>query len=57
LTFLLSLLCSGTYVFVCRILLGLALDWSWIAELAKALVNCLIAMAVFPMFDRLQIKE
>ena len=57
LTFLLSLLCSGIYVFVYRILLGLGLDWSWLAELAKAMVNCLIAMAVFPMFDRLQIKE
>jgi rod shape-determining protein MreD len=57
LTFLLSLLCSAIYVFIYRILLGLDLEWSWLAELMKAVGNLLIATALFPLLDRLQIKE
>ena len=43
LTFLLSLLCSGIYVFIYRVLLGLELEWSWFAELMKAVGNSAIA--------------
>ena len=57
LTFLLSLLCSAIYVFIYRILLGLELEWSWLAELMKAVGNSVIAMALFPLLDRTQIKE
>jgi rod shape-determining protein MreD len=57
LTFLLSLLCGAIYVFIYRILLGLELEWSWLAELMKAVGNLLIATALFPLLDRLQIKE
>ena len=57
LTFMLSLLCSAIYVFIYRILLGLELEWSWLAELMKAVGNSVIAMALFPLLDRTQIKE
>lgn len=57
LTFLLSLLCSVIYVFIYRILLGLNLDWSWLAELMKAVGNSAIAAVLFPLLDRLQIRE
>jgi rod shape-determining protein MreD len=57
LTFLLSLLCSAIYVFIYRILLGLELEWSWLAELMKAVGNSVIAMALFPLLDRTQIRE
>jgi len=57
LTFLLSLLCGAIYVFIYRILLGLELEWSWLAELMKAVGNSVIAMALFPLLDRTQIKE
>jgi rod shape-determining protein MreD len=57
LTFLLSLLCSAIYVFIYRILLGLELEWSWLAELMKAVGNSVIAMVLFPLFDRMQIRE
>jgi rod shape-determining protein MreD len=57
LTVLLSLLCSAIYVFIYRILLGMELDWSWLAELMKAAGNMLIAMVVFPLLDRVQIKD
>jgi rod shape-determining protein MreD len=55
--FLLSLLSSGIYVFVYRILLGMTLDWNWIIEFIKAVGNTLIALALFPVLDRLQIRE
>jgi rod shape-determining protein MreD len=57
LTFLLSLLCSAIYVFIYRVLLGLELEWSWLAELMKAVGNSVIAAVLFPLLDRTQIKE
>jgi len=38
-------------------LLGLNLEWSWIIELIKAIDNSLIAMVLFPLLDRLQIRN
>jgi rod shape-determining protein MreD len=55
--FLLSLVASGVYVFVDRVLLGLDLEWNWYTELFKAVGNSLIAMVLFPLLDRLQIKD
>jgi len=57
LNFLLSLLASAICVFITRMLLGLNLEWSWIIELIKAVDNSLIAMVLFPLLDRLQIRE
>jgi rod shape-determining protein MreD len=57
LNFLLSLLSSAIFIFTCRILLGLDLEWRWFAELFRAVGNSLIAMVLFPLLDRLQIKE
>jgi len=55
--FLLSLLSSAIYLFVYRFLLGLDLDWSWLTELMKAVGNSVIALALFPLLDRLQIRD
>jgi rod shape-determining protein MreD len=57
LVLLLSLVASGVYVFVDRVLLGLDLEWNWYTELFKAVGNSLIAMVLFPLLDRLQIKD
>jgi rod shape-determining protein MreD len=57
LIFLLSLISSAVYVFVHRVLLGLELEWAWFTELFKAIGNSLIAMVLFPLLDRLQIKD
>jgi rod shape-determining protein MreD len=57
LNFVLSLLSSAIYVFIYRVLLGMDLDWSWFTELFKAIGNSVIALALFPLLDRLQIKE
>lgn len=57
LNFLLSLLGSVIYFFVYRILLGLTVDWSWLMEFLKALGNSAIALLVFPVLDRFQIRD
>ncbi len=57
LNFLLSLLASAIYVFTYRFLLGLDLEWSWFTELFKAIGNSLIAVVLFPLLDRLQIRD
>jgi len=57
LNFLLSLLASAIYVFVNRVLLGLDLEWQSFTELFRAIGNSIIAMVLFPMLDRLQIRD
>jgi rod shape-determining protein MreD len=57
LNFLLSLMCSGVYLFIYRFLLGLDLDWSWMTELCKAVGNSVIALILFPLLDRAQIRD
>jgi rod shape-determining protein MreD len=57
LNFLLSLLASAIYVFIYRVLLGLDLEWQWFTELFKAIGNSLIALVLFPLLDRLQIRD
>jgi rod shape-determining protein MreD len=57
LNFLLSLLSSGIYLFINRILLGLDPAWNWYTELFKAIGNSLIAAILFPLLDRTQIRD
>jgi rod shape-determining protein MreD len=56
-TFLLSLVGSATYFFVCRFLLGMPLETSWLTELYKAIGNSLIALVLFPLLDRTKIQD
>ena len=57
LNFLLSLLSSAIIVFIYRVLLGLDLEWQWFNELFRAIGNSLIAVVLFPVLDRLQMRE
>jgi len=57
LNFLLSLWSSAVYLFIYRVLLGLDQEWSWFAELFKAIGNSVIALVLFPLLDRLQIRD
>lgn len=57
LAFSLSLLSSAIYLFVSRFLLGLATEWSWLTELLRAVGNSLITLVLFPVLDRLQIRD
>jgi rod shape-determining protein MreD len=55
--FVLSLLASVIYVFVSRVLLGLDQEWRGLTELMKAVGNSVIALVLFPLLDRLQVRE
>ena len=57
LNFALSLLSSAIYLFVYRFLLGMELEWRWLTELIKAVDNSVIALVLFPLLDRLQIRD
>lgn len=57
LNFALSLLSSAIYIFVARFLLGLAVDWNGLTELLRAVGNAVIALALFPLLDRLQARD
>lgn len=57
LTFLLSLLSSAIYLFVFRILLGMALEWTWYNELFRAIGNGVIVLVLFHLLDRLKIRD
>ena len=57
LNFLLSLLSSAICIFIYRVLLGLDFAWKWQAELLLAIGNSVLAAVMFPLLDRLQIKE
>jgi rod shape-determining protein MreD len=57
LTFVLSLVGIGAYLFVVRFLLGLSLDTNWLMELYKAVGNSVIALVLFPLLDRTKIRD
>jgi len=57
LNFGLSLISSAIYLFVSRFLLGLTVEWSWLTELFRAIGNSIIALILFPVLDRLQIRD
>jgi len=57
LIFMLSLLSSAIYLFVSRFMLGLTIEWSWLTELFRAIGNSAIGLVLFPLLDRLQIRE
>jgi len=57
LSFLLSLLSSVIVVFVSHFLLGLDLEWNWYTMLYTAIVNAVIALFLFPLLDRLQVRN
>ena len=57
LTFALSLLSSALYLFVARFLLGLAADWNGLMELLRGAGNAVIALLLFPLLDRLRVRD
>ena len=57
LVFLLSMLSSVLYFFVNRFVLGLAFEVSWLTELFKAIGNSILAVLIFPVFDRFQLRD
>ncbi len=54
---LFSLVASGLVIFVTKGLLGLGLQWNWLDEGLKAAGNGLIGLVLFPLLDRMQIRD
>jgi rod shape-determining protein MreD len=57
LNFILSLVSSAIYLFIYRVLLGLTLEWNWYAVVFTAAGNALIAVVLFPLLDRTQLRD
>jgi rod shape-determining protein MreD len=57
LNFGLTLISGAIYLFVSRFLLGLDLEWVWLTQLFVAAGNAFIALVLFPLLDRLQIRD
>lgn len=57
LNFALSLLSSAIFLFVYRVLLGLDLEWNWFTQLFIAIGNSVIALILFPLLDRFQMRD
>jgi rod shape-determining protein MreD len=57
LNFLLSLLSSALVAFVSRYLLGLYTEWRWYTVLYTAVGNSIVALVLFPVLDRLQVRD
>lgn len=57
LIFVLSIVSSGVYIFVYRVLLGLNLEIDWLVELYEAIGNSAIAVVLFPLLDRFQVRD
>jgi rod shape-determining protein MreD len=57
LNFLLSLLSSVIFFFVYRVLLGVELEWNWLVQFYIAIGNSIIALLLFPLLDRFQMRD
>ena len=57
LNFAFTLLSSAIMVFIVRVLLGSAHDWSWLDEGLRAAGNAVIGLALFPLLDRTQVRD
>jgi rod shape-determining protein MreD len=57
LNFALTLLCSAINLFIYRGLLGMDLEWNWLNPLFQSIGNSVIALVLFPLLDRFQIRD
>lgn len=57
LNFGLTLVCAGINLFIHRGLLGMDLEWNWVSSLFQAIGNSVIALFLFPLLDRFQIRD
>jgi rod shape-determining protein MreD len=52
-----TLLAGGIAFFVTRGLLGLNYEWNWLGEGLKATGNALIGLGLYPLLDRMQVRD
>jgi rod shape-determining protein MreD len=55
--FTLTLLGSVLSIFCYRFLLGMEIEWSWLNELLKAVGDALLTLLLYPLLDRMRIRE
>jgi rod shape-determining protein MreD len=57
LAFVFTLLNSAIFLVITRRLLALEVDWSWVHELIRAVVNAIIGVALFALLDRAKHRD
>jgi len=57
LNFSLTVLCTAIYLFIYRVLLGMEFSWNWPNTIIQAIGNSVLALFIFPMLDRFQVKD
>jgi rod shape-determining protein MreD len=57
LNFGLTVLCTAIYLFIYRFLLGMEFSWNWPNTIIQAIFNSVLALFVFPLLDRFQVKD
>jgi rod shape-determining protein MreD len=57
LNFALTLLCNAIYLFIYRVLLGMDLEWNWLTPVLQSIGNSVIALILFPLLDRFQVRD
>ena len=57
LNFSLTVLCNAIYLFIYRVLLGMEFSWNWPNTLIQAIGNSVLALFIFPLLDRFQVKD
>ena len=57
LNFALTILSAAIYLFIYRVLLGMELEWSWMHTLFQAIGNSILAILLFPLLDRFQVRD
>ncbi len=57
LNFSLTVLCAGIYLFIYRVLLGMEFSWNWPSTLFESIGNSVIALFLFPLLDRFQVRD
>ena len=57
LTFVLSIACSAIHLAIYRVLLGLDEQWIWLETLLTAAGTSVVAMVLYPLLDRTQLRD
>ncbi len=55
--FVFTLLHSAIFLLITRRLLALEVDWSWVHELIRGIVNALLGVALFALLDRAKHRD
>ena len=57
LNFSLTVLCTAIHLFIYRVLLGMEFSWNWPNTLIQAIGNSILALFIFPLLDRFQVRD